>query len=556
MALISGGELAVRTLVGAGVTHAFGIHGGHLETVFQACITHGIRVTDARHESAAGHAAEGYARSTGKLGVALATAGPGMTNAMTSIANAFHDRTPVLYLTGSAALGHAEANLSQGGIDNVALARPVTKWAHQITRTAEIPRLVSQAIRVAKAHPTGPVLLEIPMDVAFAMVDEDAAPVPGATVADVPPTPEPSAVAAVLDLLTASERPVIMVGEGAGRPGVAAELLSFADTTGIPVYAHYQSHGLFPSDHPLYGGNLFKMADLCDAAARPDVLLALELRFGACTLSPSDRVVPADAKVIHVETDAREIGKVRDADLPIVAGSLETLRALNSAVPTRNWPDFGPWRKTVADSRAAHAERMSPLLAASSVPIHPYAAVSALVAAVPDGTIIIGDGAEAHQWLTETVPPTRPGSFFTHGQLSCLGFGMGFAVGVQVAHPDRPVLLVIGDGGIGFNIAEFDTMARHGLPIVVAVMNNRMWGATRHLQEIVSAGRFIGTELADTRYDVVALGFGCEGFNVTEIDEIAPAARAAFGRGGPACINMSIEFAAMPPDAELLLSTF
>jgi acetolactate synthase I/II/III large subunit len=286
------------------------------------------------------------------------------------------------------------------------------------------------------------------------------------------------------------------------------------------------------------------------------VVLALHVRFGAYTLSPSDRIVPADAKVIHVETDPSEIGKLRGADVPIVAGSLEMLRALNTALPTRDWPDFGPWRKTVAEARTAHAAKMVALLEKSSARIHPYAAVRALVDAIPDDTIIIGDGAEAHQWLTEAASQTRPGSFFTHGQLSCLGFGIGFAIGVQVAHPDRPVLLVTGDGGIGFGIAEFDTMVRHRLPIVVAVMNNRMWGATRHLQEIFSPGRFTGTELADTRYDEVAAGFGCQGFNVRKLAELKPAVQAALAGDRPACINMAIEFAAMPPDSELLLSTF
>jgi acetolactate synthase I/II/III large subunit len=556
MAAVSGGDLAIRTLAKAGVTHAFGIHGGHLETIFQACLTHEIHVTDARHEAAGGHAAEGYARSTGTLGVALATAGPGMTNVITSIANAFHDRIPVLYLTGSAALAHAEANLSQGGIDNVALARPITKWAHQITRPEDIPRLVSHAIRVATSAPTGPALLEIPMDVAFAMVDEDAVAVPDSAVSDVMPAPRPSEIEAALALLASAERPVIMLGEGAGRPGVDAELIAFAETTGIPVFAHYQSHGLFPSDHRLYGGSLFKMAHLSDPENRPDVVLALEARFGAYTLSPSELIVPANAKVIHVETDPAEIGKVRGVDVPIVAGSLETLRALNNHVNTWDSADFEPWQKTVAEARAAHAAKMNALLETSSARIHPYAAVSAIVDAIPENTIIVGDGAEAHQWLTEAARQTRPGSFFTHGQLSCLGFGMGFAVGVQVAHPDRPVLLVTGDGGAGFGIAEFDTMARHRLPIVVAVMNNRMWGATRHLQEIFSPGRFTGTELADTRYDTVAEGFGCKGFNVRELAELGPAVEAALAGGGPACINVAIEFAAMPPDSELLMSTF
>src|ERR1700691_6606092 len=184
MGKVTGGELVVRTLMKAGVTNFFGRHGAHLETIFQACLNHHIPITDTRHEVAAGHAAEGYARATRSLGVAIVTAGPGFTNVITSIANAFLDRTPVLFITGSSGLGDAETNTLQSGLDQVAVATPITKWAHRITVTQQIPRLVAQAIRMATSGPMGPVLLDIPADVLGAQIDYLSAPIPADVLVD------------------------------------------------------------------------------------------------------------------------------------------------------------------------------------------------------------------------------------------------------------------------------------------------------------------------------------------------------------------------------------
>src|SRR5574340_837228 len=210
MAMVSGGELLVRTLLRANVRHIFGLHGAHLETIFQSCLDHKIPITDTRHEVAAGHAAEGYARATRSLGVAMATAGPGFTNIITSVANAYLDRTPVLYLCGSSALSDAETNTLQAGIDQVAVTVPITKWAHRITVAQQIPRLVAEAIRLATSAPTGPVLLDLPMDVLAAQVDENSVRIPEQVLLEVRAAPPAAAVSEALGMLASAERPVIM----------------------------------------------------------------------------------------------------------------------------------------------------------------------------------------------------------------------------------------------------------------------------------------------------------------------------------------------------------
>ena len=555
MATISGGELLVRTLMRANVKHVFGLHGAHLETIFQSCLDHHIPITDTRHEVAAGHAAEGYARATRSLGVAMATAGPGFTNIITSIANAYLDRTPVLYITGSSGLNQAETNTLQSGLDQVAVVTPITKWAHRITVAQDIPRLVAQAVRLATSVPTGPVLLDMPMDVLGTQIDESSVAIPENVLVDSRALPEPRAVDEALKLLASAARPVIMLGAGAYMSGAGAELRAFAEATGTPVFSDFQAHGLLPSDHPLYGGTFHKMADLSAPDQRPDVVLAVGVRFGLFTLGMSDLVVPLAAKIIHIEVDPKEIGRLRQIAVPIVADPRETLRSMNASAKSQKWPDRGRWQQTVRTAKVERCKRAQKDLERTGPPIHPLQAVSAIVDNIAEDAIVIGDGAEAYHWMNEVIRQNHPGSYITHGFLGAVGFGLGLAMGAQVAHPKRQVLCLVGDGAIGFTIAEFDTMVRRNLPVVAVVMNNHSWAASQHFQEIVSGkNRLNATELRDANYHEVAEAFGCYGQRVTEIDDLGPAIKAAFASGKPACINVSIDLAPLPPELHLLMA--
>ena len=555
MATVTGGELVVRTLLGANVRHVFGLHGAHLETLFQSLARHGVPIIDTRHEVAAGHAAEGYARATRGLGVAMVTAGPGFTNVITSLANAYLDRTPVLYLSGSAALRDAESNTLQAGIDQVAIARPITKWAHQITTPSQIPRLVAQAIRLATTAPTGPVLLDLPMDVLMAGIEEETVRIPRNVLVDSPAAPTAQAVDDAIELLRSAKRPIVMVGPGAWQSDCAQELRAFVERAGIPVFSDFQAHGLLPSSHALWGGTYHKLSELTASDARPDVVLALGVRFGLFTMGISDRLVPSGAKLIHVEVDPKEIGRLRDAHVAIVADSRETLRALNAHAKAQRWPDFAHWQKTVQEAKAARVARHREQYARGTTPIHPFHAVTTIADNLPPDTIVVGDGAESYHWLNEVIRQERAGSYITHGFLGAVGFGLGLSLGAQVAHPKRPVLCLVGDGAIGFTIAELDTMTRHALPIVVVIMNNRSWAASQHFQEIVSGReQVLGTRLGDARYHDVAKAFGAEGVHVTKPEDLAPAIKAAFAGGKATCINVEIDVTPIPPEIELLMA--
>jgi acetolactate synthase-1/2/3 large subunit len=555
MAMVTGGELVVRVLEKAGVKTVFGLHGAHLETIFQACLDHRIPIIDVRHEVAGGHAAEGYARAGRGFGVALATAGPGFTNIISSIANAYLDRTPVIYIAGSAGTRDAETNTLQAGIDQVAIAQPITKWAHRIVSTADIPRLVAHAIRTATTGPTGPVLLDMPSDVLNARIDEESVRIPDTILIPQGPAPAPDTVQAALDILSRAERPVIMAGVGAFQAGVTDELRTFVEATGIPVFSDFAAHGLIPSSHPAYGGTFHKMDDLKGEGRTPDAVLALGVRFGLFTLGAGARFAPLDARTIHVEIDPREIGRLRDVEVPVVADPRAFLQAANLEVGTRAWPDRSAWIGAIRAARKKRFEGLKEGLERAGPPIHPIQAVKAIVDHMPEGAIVVGDGAEAYHWMNEVIAQEEPASYITHGFLGCVGFGLGLSIGVQVARPDRPVLLLVGDGAVGFTIIEFDTLARHGLPVVAVVMNNRSWGASQHFQEIVSgANRVVGTRLGEARYDEAAAAFGCRGVHVTDLEDLGPAIEQAFAAKAPTCINVEIDLEPTPPELGMLMS--
>ena len=259
-----GGELLVRTLKAADVDCAFVLHGGHLDPIFQACLDHDLHLVDTRHEAAAGHAADAYARQTGKIGVAIATAGPGYTNVLTAITQAYLDRIPVLFIAGAAPLRDAEKWPLQGGIDQVAMARPVTKYAAQVTRTDQIPHMVAHAIRTATSGTPGPVLLEAPIDVLFSRLDKEV-PVPETILTDSASAPTAAQLANALALLQGASRPVIVCGGGVLLSRAADAVRALAEATGIPVLANNKALGTLPQDHPLCGYALANLGVLLNA---------------------------------------------------------------------------------------------------------------------------------------------------------------------------------------------------------------------------------------------------------------------------------------------------
>jgi acetolactate synthase-1/2/3 large subunit len=549
MARIDGGAMLVRVLQEAGVDTVFTLHGGHLDAFYQAALDAGLRLIDTRHEQAAGHAADGWARTTGRPGVAVVTAGPGFTDCVTAIANAYLDCVPTLFIAGAAPLREAETLPLQGGIDQVAMVTPVTKWAHRVTHTDRIPDLVAQALRVATSGRPGPVFLELPIDVLFGRVDEARVGFPGKIRPEAAPAPAPEAVERALAWLHAAERPAILAGGGTWFARAGDELRRFAERTRIPVFSNGKAHGLVPGSHPLSGRSFANLGLAAGAGVgEADCVLVLGARLGLFTGGRGARLIPTGARIVQVDIAPEEIGRNREIALGIAADCREALRALDTAAEQREWPARSAWVEGIGRVREGHRSLFAQALENEKPPIHPYRLAAEIAAVLPPDAIIAADGGETSSWMETVATVEGGGRWLSHGYLGCLGTGAGFAIAAKVAHPERPVLCIVGDGSVGLNFAEFDTMVRHDLPIVTVVNNDQQWGMSAHGQDLLfGRDRRVVTDLAPTRYDLAAAGFGCYAEYVVNPADLRPALERALAAGRPACINVMTDGSVIAP---------
>jgi acetolactate synthase-1/2/3 large subunit len=549
------GELAAAALAGLGVTEVFALHGSHLDPLFMACDEFGIRLTDTRHEAAAGHAADGYARaSNGKLGVCAVTAGPGFTNALTAMANAYLDRIPTLFIAGAAPAREAEINTLQGGFDAVAMAKPVTKWAQRVTDPGRIVEFIRRAGEIALMGAPGPVFLEIPIDVMFWPTDETP---PDTTkwARPIRPAPTPDAIAKIMEMFRNAKRPVIIAGGGAMLTDAGDRLRQLAEKTGVPVIASQKALGVLPDDHPYYAGAAAALAKAAGSGSPADAVLLVGARMGMFLGGAMGAVIPPEAYVAQIEINPEEIGRVRMADLPIVADVGETLDALLIAAKKKDLPNYDGWAEKLRSYRSSARDAFADAPKNSGPGrIHPGHAVAAIMDALPPGTAVVADGGEAGNWVGDLVRSPGAGQHLRCGYLGSLGISPGFAIGAARARPERPVVCFAGDGGAGFHIQEFDTMVRHGLPIVTVVLNNAEWGMSRNAQNLLyGKQREVIVALEDTRFEVVAQGFGLEAKRIDRYEDLAAAVEEAFASGKPYCLNVIIDPAVMHPRTKMMV---
>ncbi|MEH3046269.1 thiamine pyrophosphate-binding protein [Sphingomonas adhaesiva] len=537
-----GGTAVARAMKAAGVTTIFALHGGHLDAAFKGFLDEGITLVDTRHEACAGHAAEGWARVTGGLGVCMITAGPGFTNALTSMANARLDGVPVLFMAGAPPLREEALNVLQGGVDQIAMARPVVKHAIRITDPHRIADQLANAITIALGGRPGPVFVELPIDVLAKSAD-----LPAVMPRPVPPVataPMPAQVDAVDALLKTAQRPVAILGGLARYQATPAQVAAFLDTLGIPVVHSSRALGLVDPAHPAYAHDPSAIAVAGAEGQAPDLILMLGSRFGLFLGGRTRAFFPEDAAIVQVHADVAEFGLIHE---PAVATTASVGAFMDAVAAAWDEPAarFHAWRDTMrAAASTVGAEFVEET---ASGKINPYFATRAAVEGSPEGTSFVLEGGEAGLWAGYHARVAHAGGVLTFGQLGALGTGFGFALGAAYARPGKPVVQITGDGAVGFHLQEFETMVRQRLPIVTVVMNNSCWGQSIHGQQILYGPNYSCISvLGDIKYHEIAQGFGLYGERVTTLDEIGPAIARAFASGKPGCIDVVV-------DADLVL---
>ncbi len=536
MAMIHGGEMIVRSLEREGIREIFGLPGEHVDPILQAADRHGFRIIDTRHEQAAGHMADGWARATGRVGVAAVTAGPGVTNVVTAVANAYVDCVPILVLGGRSGQTEDET-LGEQILPQVDMMRPITKWTHTVQRPERIAEFTTMALRQATTGRPGPVFLDVPRDVLHKAVDEERILFPQEYRPKTAPAAQPEAVEKALAILEAAERPAIVAGGGVWFAQAAAELQEFAQLTQIPVLMNNKARGLVPEDTPLGIGDLVPLA-----GGRPDVVLALGARLGLFIGGRYFCLIPPDAQVIQVDIEGEEIGRNRDVQLGLVGDCREVLRQMLAGARQRRWPPREDWLELLNRARGGRAQAFAQALTSTEPPVHPFRLATDIARFLEDDAIIAADGGEAWDWVSGAAVVKRPGHWLSHGYLGCLGTGLPFGLAAKLAYPEKQVVVTTGDGSLGLNLAEFHTAAKHDLPVVAVVFSDGAWGMCKHGQQMSSDDRrTVATELGVVHYERAAEGLGAHGELVEKPEDILPALERAFRSGKPACINVLID---------------
>jgi acetolactate synthase I/II/III large subunit len=522
-----GGRLVARRLKAHGVSRLFTLSGGHLFSIYDGCREEGIEIVDVRHESTAAFAAEGWAKVTREAGACALTAGPGVTNGMSAMASAQANHSPMVVLGGRApALRWGQGSLQE--IDHVPFVRPLTKLATTAQSAEEIPGLVDEAFQAAVAPYGGPVFVDFPLDYVFAEAPEESTGAPEGLVSAKAAAGE--AVERAAELLRGAERPVIMAGTDLYWGHGEEALVELAERLRIPVFLNGLARGCVAADHELFFSRVRSQAlNGADVALVVGVPMDFRLAFGGAFGEETEIVV------IDVSEPARQHPRVPEVECYGAMGP--TLEDLRAAVGTKT-PASEPW---IAELRAAESERREgerAELEDSRAPLHPMRLYSELAQILDRDAIVIGDGGDYVSYAGRVVDTYLPGCWLDPGPFGCLGTGSGYALAAKLAHPERQVVLLVGDGAFGFSGMDFDTLARHGVNVVGVMGNNGIWALEKHPMEFLYGYSVAADLRPETRYDEMVEALGGHGELVARPEDMRPALERAFECGKPALVNV------------------
>jgi acetolactate synthase-1/2/3 large subunit len=526
---LHGGRLVAKRLKAHGASKLFSLSGGHLFSIYDGCRDVGIDIVDTRHEQSAAFAAEGWAKATRQPGVCALTAGPGVTNGMSAMASALQNGSPMLVLGGRApAFRWGQGSLQE--IDHIPFVEPVTKLARTAATTADIPELMDEALRVAAEAPTGPTFLDFPLDQVFMEADIDAdAP---ATLLDpiaAPAAADGRALDRAAELLREARRPVIMAGTGLYWARAEEALRRLCEELSVPVFLNGLARGCVPADHPMFfsraRGTGLKGADVALVIGVP---MDFRLGFGGSFGEETEIVVIGSAEPTREQP--------REVAAELYGGIAATIDELRSAAA--GGPERSGW---IAELREVENEKRAGEqadLTDERAPLHPLRVYHELGQLLDRDAVVIGDGGDFVSFAGRVIETYEPGCWMDPGPYGCLGSGPGYALAAKVAHPERQVCLLLGDGAFGFAGLEFDTFVRHNLPIVGVMGNNGIWALEKHPMEFLY-GYSVAAELqTGCRYDEVVEALGGHGELVSKPADLKPALERAFASGKPALVNV------------------
>ncbi|HKF80865.1 MAG TPA: acetolactate synthase [Thermoleophilaceae bacterium] len=531
---LHGGRLVAKRLGAHGVSKLFTLSGGHLFSIYDGCREEGIDIVDTRHEQSAAFAAEGWAKATREPGVCALTAGPGVTNGMSAMASAFQNASPLLALGGRApAARWGQGSLQE--IDHVPFVAPVTKLARTAESTADIPSLVDDALHVALEPPTGPAFLDFPLDQVFMEADVDAD--EPAWLPDPASRPAADGVDRAAELLRGAARPVVMAGTGLYWAHAEHALRELCEELQLPVFLNGLARGCVPADHPLFlsraRGTALKGADVALVVGVP---MDFRLGFGG---SFGDQT---EIAVIGSSPPANPHPRQPAAEL--YGGVACTLEALRGAV---GGPDRAAWIAELRESENEKRAAEQPELTDERAPLHPLRVYQELSQVLDRNAVVIGDGGDFVSYAGRVIETYEPGCWMDPGPYGCLGAGPGYAMAAKLARPDSQVCLLLGDGAFGFSGLEFDSLVRHGIPVVGVMGNNGIWALEKHPMEFLY-GYSVAAELQPgCRYDEVVAALGGHGELVKRPEELRPALERAFSSGKPALVNVLTDPAVVYP---------
>lgn len=555
-----GGKLAARTLASRGVTHLFTLSGGHIFPLYDGCLEQGIEIVDVRHEQTAVFAAEGYAKATRRPGVAALTAGPGVTNGLSALAGAQANGSPVVALGGRAPeMRWGSGSLQE--IDHLPFVSPLVKSAETVKETARIPERTAAALDLAATAPTGPAFVDYPMDVIFMEADAEAQALPATNTDATTPGALPSPLQALASgqpapgteeaaaLLAAAERPVIMAGTGLYWGFGEVEMRRLAEALGIPVFLNGTGRGCLPADHPLAFSRArstgLKGADVALVIGVP---LDFRLGFGG-SFGEETRIIRIDSEPNRLTANRLPeldlVGDIR-ATLATLAGTVSAQAASGAGTELPSESDLGyanerrtaSWVDKLRDAEEEVRGAEQAELSDPRSPLHPVRVYSELNQVLDRNAIVVGDGGDFVSYAGKYIETYEPGSWMDPGPFGCLGAGPGQAIGAKLAHPDRQVCLLLGDGAFGFAGIEFDTMARHNLPVVGVMGNNGIWALEHHPMKFLY-GYSVAAELRpETPYHQMVEALGCDGIEVRDPAQLRPALEGAFASGRPTLVNV------------------